>query len=117
LPCALVGVAVVLAAREARVQLVEPRASDVLPTVPLLAASDSALARRAGWSLGLPGNTMRIRKDQDLNILSYTTDDQGALTLPDPAVTYGGEPAVKGCSRILRAPLLVPSVTPAPRCT
>jgi hypothetical protein len=79
----LLGMIGGLAGCEASVQLVQPRASAAPPTVLTFAASDTALAGRAGWSPGVPGTTVHIRQDQNPTILSYTTDDQGMLTLPD----------------------------------
>ena len=99
-----------LAACDARVQLVEPRASAAPPVVLTLVASDTALAQRAGWSPGIPGTTVFIRRDQDPTILSLTSDDRGVLSLPDlPAASYWvwAEKLPSGWER--EAPVLAPA--------
>ena len=88
---ALVAVTAIalLTACDARVELVQPKASAAPPVVLTLVASDTALAQRAGWSPGIPGTTVFIRRDQDPTILSLVSDVRGVLSLADlPAASY-----------------------------
>jgi hypothetical protein len=72
-----------LAACDAQVQLVQPRASTAAPAILTVVATDTALARRAGWSPGIPGATVFLRLDADPTVRQFTTDGAGQLSLPD----------------------------------
>jgi hypothetical protein len=82
---ALATAATLLVACSADVQLTSPSAPTAEPAVLTLVAADSALAERAGWSPGVPGATVFVRRNEDPTILTYTTDEQGLLSLPDLA--------------------------------
>jgi hypothetical protein len=76
------AVAVILvAACDARIQLVEPRAAASGPAVLTVVAADTALARRAGWDSGVPGVTVYLRQDQDPNVRTFETDAAGQVVL------------------------------------
>lgn len=88
----------------------QPKASAALPVVLTLAASDTALGQRAGWSPGIPGTTVFIRRDQDPTILSLLADGHGTLSLADlPAASYWiwAEKLPSGPER--EAPVLAPA--------
>jgi hypothetical protein len=78
-----------LAACEARVELVDPAPSTAEPIQLVAATRDSALAERAGWISGVPSTTVFLRRDEDPTVVSFTTGDEGVLSLPDlPAGDY-----------------------------
>lgn len=113
---ALTAAAVMLAACDARVQLVEPRASAAPPAVLTLAAGDPALAQRAGWSSGVPGTTVFIRLNEDPTVLSYSADEHGVLSVPDlPAADYWVWAEKRPAGAALEAPLSAPPALGAGR--
>jgi hypothetical protein len=48
-----------------------------------LAAEDSVLGRRLGWSPGVPGTTVFLRLEEHSTILALTADDHGRLLLSE----------------------------------
>jgi hypothetical protein len=99
-----------LTACDARVELVQPKASAAPPVVLTLVASDTALAQRAGWSPGIPGTTVFIRRDQDPTILSLVSDVRGVLSLADlPAASYWVWAEKLSSGSELETPVLAPA--------
>jgi hypothetical protein len=106
----LVAASIVLAACDARVRLVEPRASAAPPAVLTLAASDTALARRAGWSPGVPGTGVYIRRDKDPSVATFTADEHGVAPLSDlPAADYWVWAEKRPAGAELEAPVSAPA--------
>jgi len=99
----------VLCACDARVQLVEPRASVAPPTVLMFAASDTALASRAGWHPGVPATTVHLRRHEDPTILTFTADERGVLSLTElPLADYWVWVEKRPTGQDLETPTLAP---------
>jgi hypothetical protein len=98
------------AACEARVELVEPAASTAEPAVLTVLASDTGLARRADWLTGVPDVAVFVRRNEEPTVLSFTTDDGGALSLPDlRAASYWLWAEKLSAAAELEAPALAPA--------
>ena len=104
-----VAAAILIAACDARIQLVEPHASATGPTVLTVAAIDTALAQRADWDSGVPGVTVYLRQDQDANVHTFQTDAAGQVSLADlPAADYWIWAEKRPAGAELEAPALAP---------
>ena len=101
--------ALVAAACDARIQLMEPRTAATGPAVLTVVAADTALAQRAGWDSGVPGVTVYLRQDQDPNVRTLQTDSTGRLSLGDlPAADYWIWAEKRPAGAELEAPALAP---------
>jgi len=118
LPVLAAALSLALAGCKADVVLLQPEQAATGDAITLeVRVMDPGLAERLGWSpgAGVPGATVRIRRDEEVEVRSYATDEEGSLELTDlPAARYWvwverrfdppaeGAPAVLAGGRLLR---------------